>query len=533
MVATSTPPRSINGGTAIANAQHAHRQQDQKDQVIQDLAAVVQPDRLIGELISMDYDTADVLIHDSMKMAVGGIPHGCLLVATRMQPDDRPDLDDLDSKFILLRVLGSSKLPNDIEVQQKRLDAAKRAADSPANYDEGNTTDTLTLDQMRYAGAHCRIVGTFRPRRNPDTALYELAFGADIDNFYAGQGMKIYKPANDGLKRIVNQTKGESAGEPRIRIGRLRYSASNYEPDAPEAVPVEMTVTDIIAKRTALFGMTRTGKSNTVKTIADAVFQLRLNKDNPTVVAQLIIDPDGEYANQNAQDQGALRNLNSIDPSVDGQVVTHSLIERPDDPYRRIMKVNFYGGDMPPARSGKEDYDQALASLYAGKTIINDRLQVEGGGYVQAFVSTDITAPSDVSDAGARVRYNRAIFLYRAILHQAGFDTPSSTTSAHRLFGTDIRKAMEQDDNMRRFATLLSGNATLFWDQAASFWREFAAWKSAQSSSYRKFDTAYQSKRDGRNWHDDRLDGLLRIFENSRGIQAIRECRNWHGAGQN
>ena len=533
MVTASTPRRSVNGGTAIANAQHAHRQQDRRDRVIQDLAAVAQTNRLIGELISMDYDTAEVLIHDAMKMAVGGIPHGCLLVATRMKPDDYPNLADPDAKFILLRVLGSSKLPNDIEVQQKRLDAAKRAADSPSNYDEGNTTDTLTLDQMRYAGAHCRIVGTFRPRRNPDTDLYELAFGADIDNFYAGQGMKIYKPANDGLSRIANHTKGESAGEPRIGIGRLRYSASNYEPDAPEAVPVEMTVTDIIAKRTALFGMTRTGKSNTVKTIADAVFRLRLNQENPINVAQLIIDPDGEYANQNAQDQGALRNLNNIAPSVDGQVVIHSFIARKDDPYRRIMKVNFYGGNMPPSKSGKEDYDQALASLYAGKTIINERLQIEEGGYVQAFVSTDVTAPGDVSDDGARVRYNRAIFLYRAILHRAGFAPPSPTTSARGLFGEDIRQAMEQDDDMRRFATLLAGNAVLPWDQAANFVAALATWRADRSGSYQKFNAEYQRKRNGRNWHDDRLDGLLRIFENSRGIQAIRECRNWHGAGQN
>ena len=87
-------------------------------------------------LISMDYATSEVLIHDSMKVAVGGLPHSCLLIATRMKPDVKPQLDDPDAQFILLRVLGSRKLPNDIEMQQKRLDAAKRAADSPFNYDE-------------------------------------------------------------------------------------------------------------------------------------------------------------------------------------------------------------------------------------------------------------------------------------------------------------------------------------------------------------------------------------------------------------
>ena len=66
-------------------------------------------------------------------------------IATRMKPaDEQPiSLESADSQLILLRVLGSSRLPNDIEMQQKRLDAAKRASDSPSNYDEDNTTDTL------------------------------------------------------------------------------------------------------------------------------------------------------------------------------------------------------------------------------------------------------------------------------------------------------------------------------------------------------------------------------------------------------
>lgn len=529
-----TASNSSNGGTAVAEALQSHQQESRKEEVTKSLTDAVQEERNIGDLISMDYDTAEVLIHDEMKKSVGGIPHGCLLIATRMKPDATPDLDDPDAKLILLRVLGSSKLPNDIEMQQKRLDSAKRASDSPSNYDEDRITDTFTLNQMRFAGAHCRILGTFQPMFNPDTELYELAYGEDIDNFYAGQGMKIYKPAGDGLRRIINYTKGENAAEPRIEIGRLRYSASSDSPNAPESVPVEMTTSDIIAKRTALFGMTRTGKSNTVKTIADAVFRMRL-RDNPVRVAQLIIDPDGEYANENAQDQGALRNLNNIAPSVDGEVVIHSFIEREGDKYRRVMKVNFYGGRIPPKINSKEDYDKALASLYAGKEIINQRLQTETGGYVQAFVSTDITAPVDVSGVGYRTRYDRAIFIYRAILHRAGFDVPSKSKSisVQGLFSKDIIKAMSDDENMLRFAPMLEKNAQLTWDQAADFCQALSVWKASQNSSYKKFNDAYRKNHDGRDWHDDRINGLLRIFENTRGMQAIRECRNWHGANQN
>ena len=534
MTTTANAPHSVNGGTALANAQQAQQQENRKADVIQSIRDAVQTDRLVGDLISMDYDTAEVLIHDSMKREVGGVPHGCLLLATRMKPGAEPRLDDPDAQFILLRVLGSSNLPNDIEIQQKRLEAAKRASDSPANYDEDNTTDTLTLHQMRYAGAHCRILGTFRPQPNPETQLYELAFGGDIENFYAGLGMKIYKPAGAGLQRIVNHTKGENVGAPRIEIGRLRYSASGFTPNAPEAVPIEMTTADIIAKRTALFGMTRTGKSNTVKTIADAVFRMRLDHANPVRVAQLIIDPEGEYANQNAQDQGALRNLNGIAPEVYGDAVVHSFIEREDDPHRRIMKINFYGGPIPPAKSDKSKYDQALASLYAGKEKINERLQTETGGYVQAFLSTDITAPPNVAEYDAKTRYDRAVFLYRAILHRAGFPAPPNTTAfAKGLFGSEIREAMAQNLDMREFAGKLEGAARLTWDEAANFCHALSAWKANNNGNYDNFNQKYRQAKNGHDWHDERINGLLRIFENTRGLQAIRECRHWHGATQN
>ena len=121
--------QAINGvGTALANAQQNHRQESNRQEAVRTLSDVVQEDRLVGDLISMDYDTTEVLIHDEMKRVVGGVPHGCLLIATRMRPGVEPELEDSDSTFILLRVLGSSKLPNDIEMQQKRLDAAKRAS---------------------------------------------------------------------------------------------------------------------------------------------------------------------------------------------------------------------------------------------------------------------------------------------------------------------------------------------------------------------------------------------------------------------
>lgn len=76
MTTTTNVPHPVNRGTVLANAQQAHQQENRKADVIQSLRDAVQADRLVGDLSSMDYDTAEVLIHDAMKMEVGGVPHG-------------------------------------------------------------------------------------------------------------------------------------------------------------------------------------------------------------------------------------------------------------------------------------------------------------------------------------------------------------------------------------------------------------------------------------------------------------------------
>ncbi|RNK96022.1 helicase HerA domain-containing protein, partial [Xanthomonas vasicola] len=56
-------------------------------------------------------------------------------------------------------------------------------------------------------------------------------------------------------------------------------------------------------RRTAVLGMTRTGKSNTVKTTVSAVALAALKSN--IHVGQLIFDVNGEYANANHQDDGS------------------------------------------------------------------------------------------------------------------------------------------------------------------------------------------------------------------------------------
>ena len=516
--------------TLLGSIEADHDQEETKrkeENAARTLVGLLDQDRYVGDLISMDYDTAEVLIHDRLRQDVGGVPHGCLLLATRIRTDgDSPDLNDAQTSLILLRALKASPLPNDVEMKQARLEAGQRAAQTSDNWDEGGRTDQFTLDQMRYAGAHCRVVGTFRMKRNAETGEWQMEYGGDIDNFYAGQGMKVYKPAGPALERIVNYTRREgSAAEP-VQIGKLRYAASIRDIESPEAVPIRMMAEDIIAQRTALFGMTRTGKSNTTKTIASAVFRMR-TRTNGLRVGQLIFDPNGEYANENPQDQGCLKNIRNSAPGLFKDVVTYGLNSHPYDEGRKITKFNFFGGSIPTTADGvKENLDERLQSLYQGKEIINSVLGEESAGYIQAFIQADLTTPENIDDIGQYKRYQRALFVYRAILAQAGFRPPRLEEQTKGLFSKDIRDLMKEELTLATYADSLASGQTMPWDRAGQFCESFAKW--AKQRNFQNFDQEYERKNNGQRWLDDRLRGLLSIFDNTRGLRLIQRARQWH-----
>ena len=244
------------------------------------------------------------------------------------------------------------------------------------------------------------------------------------------------------FERIVNIAQGTlGAGAGRVQIGRIRYAAS-LRGERPESVPVLMTARDVVAQRTALFGMTRTGKSNTVKTIARAVFELRMDADSPERVAQLIIDPNGEYANENPQDEGCLRNIGHLPGAALEDVATYGLTPHPHDPDRRITKMNFFGPELPSAPPQNSAASQALIeelqSLLMGKQILDGRLGEEAAAYIGAFRSTDMTPPDDITGYSSYGRYRRAVFVYQTALADAGFTHPRPDVSVGGLFGAEV-----------------------------------------------------------------------------------------------
>lgn len=340
------------------------------------LAARLSRGRQVGDLLKLDYSEATIVVHDRLRREVGGLPLGCFLIATRVDPGSAPDPDREDTSFVLLRVLGPSQLPNHLDADRDRFEAAKRAADRDEQWDDQTTTDQFTLNLLRFAGLRCRILGTFLLKQN-GRGDWDLAFGPDLANFYSGRGMKVYKPDGSTLGDIVNFVRpyGEQrqGSRQRIEIGRVRYAASERSGDDTGATRVNLDPADLLARRTALFGMSRTGKSNTTKIVARAVFGLRAHDDGLRV-GQLILDPNGEYANENTQDAGSLRAVATATPNArEGDVVTYGLHRHPNDPDHRIVKLNFFGNE-PENWRDRDEVVEALTALVQGKEILDNLL---------------------------------------------------------------------------------------------------------------------------------------------------------------
>ena len=433
--------------------------------------------------------------------------------------------------LILLRVAGHSSLPNKIDTDNWRFDAARRSIDSPEHWDADDKTDQFTLNQLRHAGVRCNVLGTFR-YINKD-GRWENSFGADISNFYSGQGMKVYKPLGKALSEIVNFTKPmgkkHSLAGKLVSVGRIRYCSSEIAVDEnPENVSVYIEPTDILARRTALFGMSRSGKSNTIKTISSAIFKLRDLYPEKGRIGQLIFDVNGEYANDNPQDEGCLRKIALDD------VVTYGLFEHPNDEERRLIRLNFFGGNISNWNDWKDEKNvrSSLAMLFAGKAVINEHLRERSDAqYIRNFINTTIEPPSQSwEDVGTRVRYQRNIAVYRSILVAANFSPPSNLKKAYirNLFGKELRDAMdstEHEDGIYKSAASTFEKDSISWDEL------FTALKALrQFMEHRNFQRFNQKQREDNNepWSDETLNGLLSLLQLPGGVSRVRELNERH-----
>ena len=499
------------------------------------LAELVEPAAYVGEVYSIGYDDALVQIHDFNRQQVGGIPALSFLLATRIIPGTTPDIRKEDSSIVLLRVTDQADLPNAQEALRVRVENAQRVSgELDKTFDHKDVMDPTTNNLLGYAGVRCRVLGTFYfDNVAGDIAKsYELMFGSDLSNYYPNRGLKVYKARGEVLRRITNyrdprliNAKTENL---MVRVGEVRYASTNRPFQQISGVPVSLTPTDLLTQKTALFGMTRTGKSNTTKIILKSIFELRWHSPS-RAIGQIVFDPNGEYANENSQDQdnnqnpNAIKNVWACAPKDQQQVlakdvVTYGITKHKNDPDRHLMLLNFHLDE----------------NLQIGKQIIDSALAGESAIFIRTFRDVTLEPPEGENEFGsASTRYKRRVLCYRALLKKAGLNPPETLQPQTKgLFHKDPLATMQNSKTDRaadyaQCATIL-GKSNPKWAEityACGLLRDFL---NDAKSGFADYDSEYIKTSSSGSWADDELKKILEMFHYYNGSRLIGRVKEQH-----
>lgn len=501
------------------------------------LTSIVEEKLYVGEVYSLGYEEALVQIHDFHRQQVGGIPALSFLIATRVLPGRQTDVRQEDASLILLRVLDKCDLPDAAEALRVRVETAKRVSGEVERFwDHKDVMDAQTAQLLGYAGVKCRVLGTFYVNdfgtpKNPD---YRLTFGSDLSNYYPNRGLKVFKPKAAVLAKIINyrdpltRTKGPT---PEVQIGHVRYASTNRPFQQIGDVPVLIAPTDLLGMKTALFGMTRTGKSNTTKVMLKSIFALRWHTEQARRIGQVVLDPNGEYANENTQDQGggnnpvAIKNVWICGPSAEqaklkDDVVTYGITKHPHDQNRKLMLLNFY----------------VDANLSIGKEIIDAALADDNVKYVANFRDVELALPGS-DDKGDLCRHYRRVLCYRALLHKAGLKAPDNLdpslkhgylTLLSKDFIDALAKSEGKDEVAYKQCAIMLRKAKLSWGEMSSICVTLDIYIGDKGSAFNKeFDPDYVQNHDG-SWADDNLRKILAMFGYANGSRLIGRIAEQH-----
>ncbi len=343
------------------------------------LASLIQPSNFVGWVYSIDYDTARIMTNDLWKANALGVPHNCFLLAASFNPEQFASVAQDDRQIILLRVIGSAKLPQDDDLIRSKIDNFKdrKQVFSPNGADD---MDDITRNEIQFGGLECRVLGTFFVRDN------DLWLGSDIESFESAVRLSVYRPRGNALQTIVSyidpirkrdaeeeaQRLGISGTLAGFPIGTVRYTSTDrlHRNNEQEQVAVSLHPFDFISRRTAVLGMTRTGKSNMIKQLVSVV--KRVADDGGIKIGQLIYDINGEYAQANQQDKGSLADIYKDDS------IRYRMIEKKGF---EDLRNNFY-------EQINEGFGVIQRELDDANRVTND--------YVRAFVNMSLARLSPI-----------------------------------------------------------------------------------------------------------------------------------------
>jgi hypothetical protein len=374
------------------------------------LAPLVQREQFIGWTCRIDYEQAVVLTNDVWKAHARGVPHNCFLLATLFNPENPAGNEEAACEIVLLRVIGAAALPMEDKLTQSKIEGLMRRASNVT----GQDADDLAKGEFQFGGLRCRILGTFYTRDG------QLRFGSDVESCQNTVPLEVYRPTGAALETIVNYIGPERAaaaaqearrlglksGLLRFPIGTVRYTSTDrlHRANISEQATFNLNAIDFLARRTTVFGMTRTGKSNTVKQLVSVV--MRTASGCGLKIGQIVYDLNGEYANANLQDKGSIAEVYPNDTIRYRMIPTEGF---------ELMLNNFYT-QIPEGHA-------TLRGLIETHKVVRS-------ADLDAFVSMNFDEPrkeefpSDSAYQQQMSRHLRKVAAYQAVLARAGFEAP-------------------------------------------------------------------------------------------------------------
>jgi hypothetical protein len=477
-------------------------------------------DNFVGYPFYLDYKKANILTCDDWKYKSGGIPQGCLMLAFYKNPFNTVQSDEA----ILLRAIKPCAIPSDSDLVTSKIEFYKENIDITSAKSKDNTLDDFTRFEFSFSGMECSILGTFYKNTEGNTE-----FGADVENFFSSHYYKVYKLKGKYLEYVVNRPDDDKPLKPdaNFSLGNVRYSSSRNTKGAntdaekePSDIHNEETVyihtNDILGKRTALFGMTRTGKSNTVKKIIEATETLslkaKLNLDTSEEsfeqsakpfteeeipkypVGQIIFDVNGEYANKNLQDGTA------IFEKYNSKTLRYSILKK-IEPGFNIMKVNFY------------------KDIETGFEYILNYLEDDNSDYLTGFKVVSFQIP-EKDDYNGWKKYNKHKSIYFCCLDKAGFVTNQDISLKISINQQLETLLIEKEADYLAKKIVKKTNSSdlegLTIQEAYAFWK--IIWDNRSDDCFKQIEKANK----GKDWLTEEIRSLLvMLFQKKEAGQIV------------
>jgi hypothetical protein len=443
----------------------------------------------VGGVFRLDYDSAVVLTDDFKKHAAGGVPRGGFLLAVAGDNTESGFVLE-DQEVILLRVRGTAPLPNESELTQTRLAVVRDAGASGVGFDD--VTDVLTRNELQQSAFDCEVLGTFYTETDARDARIE--YGADIDNVMVSARYQVFLPSTEVLSWLASYPEPTDPRDA-LAIGKVRFAATRRKAliTGTDQADVRIDVSDFIGRKTAVFGMTRTGKSNTMKTLITAVH--RYGSEHQRSIGQLIFDPQGEYANVNRQDGTGLRLLGDDDSTVRIYKVEPSSTDNREKP----LRINFYDREV----------------LDAAWSLVSEATAPVNTNYGKDFRSAVLSEP-DENDRSAHSRWGWAMVAFYGLLAKCGFQGSSLPQG---LLITAPSDPMNAFMTANAGAAAEAGRAGIYRVLTPTGALALAEWVGERPNDFPK-------------WHDSQnchFAAIWGVYRYTGVTSAIRSIRAFHG----